>query len=60
MEGYDFINEDRARYKINVSDMFAMMVAGKQWSELGFNFFNLPKFTEMESILLEIDPNIIK
>ena len=60
LEGYDFIDEDRARYKINVSDMFAMMLAGKQWSELGFNFFNLPKFTEMEQELLEIDPAILK
>lgn len=60
LEGYDFIDEDRARYKINVSDMFAMMLAGKQWSELGFNFFNLPKFTEMEQELLEIDPELLK
>ena len=56
LEGYDFIDEDEARYKINPSDMFLQMVGGRHWSELGMNFFNLPSFSDVEKELLEIDP----
>lgn len=60
LDGYDFIDEDRARYKINVSDMFAMMVAGEQWSELGTNFFNLTSFSETEALLLDMCPEALR
>ena len=58
LQGYDFINEDQERYKINVSDTLAIMIAGKQWTEIGMNFCNLPTFTDLESKLKEIDANV--
>lgn len=60
LDGYDFIDDEKKDYKFNVSDMFAMMVAGEQWSELGTNFFNLPSFSEIDDILHEECPELFK
>ena len=43
----------------NARDMFAMMVAGEQWSELGTNFFNLTSFSETEALLLNMCPEAL-
>ena len=53
MTGYDFIDDEKDSYKINVSDVFCMMLAANQWSELGTNFFNLPSFDELDAELMK-------